>query len=93
MTELRVLNVIVWAGVLIYMIPSAWPAVRGVDMRRGDPMRLACAATAFVMLGFVVRWLIAPQDMLSWAALYVLSAALGVYIVLLARAYGRGPRV
>lgn len=93
MTLLRILNVVVWAAMLIYMLPGAWAAVRGVGVRRGDPMRLACALTAVVMLGHIVRWLVAPGDELTFKALYVLGAALAVYILALAHAYGRGPRV
>lgn len=93
MTELRLLNVLVWGIMLVMMSSGAWSAAFGNDLRRGDPMRLACFATAFVMVGFNVRWLIWPDSVLMWQALYVLSAASGVYIMLLARAYGRGPRV
>lgn len=93
MTALRILNCIVWAAVFIYMAGGAWSAASGRDLRRGDPMRLACCATAFVMIGFNVRWLFAADNMLLWRALYVLSAALAVYIIVLGRAYGRGPRV
>ncbi|MFS0737563.1 hypothetical protein ABC347_10980 [Sphingomonas sp. 1P06PA] len=56
-------------------------------------MRLACLATALVMLGFVLRWLLAPDSDLLWKALYILCALDGVYILTLGRAYGRGPRV
>jgi hypothetical protein len=93
MVELRILNVVVWGIMLVYMIPGAWSAAFGKDLRRGDPMRLACLSTAFVMVGFNLRWLLAPDSIVLWQALYGLSAASGVYIILLARAYGRGPRV
>lgn len=93
MTLLRILNVVVWGVMAAYMLPGAWSTVAGYAVRRGDPMRLACFATAIVMVGFSLRWLLAPDNILVWQALYGLSAAVGVYIMFLARAYGRGPRV
>jgi hypothetical protein len=93
MTALRILNLIIWGGMMIYMAPGAWSAVSGKALRRGDPMRLACFATAFVIVGFNLRWLLLADNMMVWQALYVLSAGVGVYIVVLAHAYGRGPRV
>lgn len=93
MTALRILNLIVWLGLLIYMLPGAYNAVFGKQLRRGDPMRLAVLATAFVIIGFNLRWLLAPDNFDLWRALYVLSAVLGVYIARLAYAYGRGPNV
>lgn len=93
MTELRVLNLIVWGLMALYMTTGAWSAVFGANTRRGDAMRLACFATAIVMVGFNLRWLVAPDSIWTWQALYVLSAGLGCYILWLAHAYGRGPRV
>jgi hypothetical protein len=93
MTALRILNVVVYGMMAVYMFPGAWSAVFGRDVRRGDPMRLACFATAFVMLGFNLRWLFAPDSIWMWQALYLLSAGVGVYIIVLAHAYGRGGRV
>ncbi len=93
MTELRILNLIVWSVLALYSMPGAWGAVSGKETRRGDPMRLACVATAFVMIGFTLRWLLAPDSIVLWQALYVLSAATGLYIIRVAWAYGRGPRV
>jgi hypothetical protein len=89
-TALRILNVIVWGSMLVYMAPAAWSAAFGKATRRGDPMRLACLAMAFVMIGFNLRWLLIPDDTAVWMALCALSAAAGVYILMLARSYGRG---
>lgn len=93
MTVLRIVNVLIWGTMALYMVTGAWAAISGIGVRRGDPMRLACFATALVMAGFNLRWLIAPDSIWTWQALYALSAALGVYIMALAYAYGRGPRV
>jgi hypothetical protein len=92
-TALRILNVIVWGGLIAFMLPGAWSAAFGKAVRRGDPMRLACLATGAVMVGFNLRWLLAPDSIILWQALYGLAAAVGVYIIMLARAYGRGPHV
>jgi hypothetical protein len=93
MTGLRIANILIWGVLLIYAVPGAWGAVSGNGTRRGDPMRLACVATAFVMIGFSARWLLAPENVMLWQALYVLSGATGMYIIRVAWAYGRGPRV
>lgn len=93
MTALRILNLIVWGFMLVYMARGAWSAMFGDEMRRGDPMRLACFATAIVMCGFTLRWLVAPADQISFAVLYALAIADAVFIIALGRAYGRGPRV
>lgn len=93
MTELRILATVAWGLLALYMLPGAWSAARGRDTRRGDPMRLGVFATALVMIGFNLRWLFAPDSMLIWQMLYLLSAGDAVFIALLARAYGRGGRV
>ena len=93
MTALRILNIVIWGAMAAYMMTGAWSAIRRTHVRRGDPMRLACLATALVMIGFNVRWLLIPENVLVWQGLYVLSAGVGCYIIALARAYGRGPRV
>lgn len=93
MTTLRIINIIIWLVVVVYCLPGAWAAASSRATRRGDPMRLACLATGFVMMGFNLRWLLAPENQTLWQALYVLAAADGLYVLSLARAYGRGARV
>lgn len=93
MTPLRIINLAIWGALLLYSLPGAWGAVSGRGVRRGDPMRLACVATSFVEIGFTLRWLLAPTNVTLWQALYVLSAMTGLYVIRVAWAYGRGPRV
>lgn len=93
MTALRIINIIVWLAVVAYCLPGAWAAASSRGTRRGDPMRLACLATGFVIMGFNLRWLLAPDNVTLWKMLYALACADGIYILLLARAYGRGARV
>lgn len=93
MTPFWLLNIAVWSAVLIYMASGAWSAVAGSATRRGDPMRLACFTTAFVILGFTIRWMVAPDSEAAWKVLNVLCAIDGLFIVALGRAYGRGPHV
>lgn len=92
MIALRIINIAVWGIMLAYMLPGAWSATTA-RARYGDPMRLACALTAVVMLGFNLRALLAPEDELLWKTLLVLSAALALFILKLGRTYGRGPRL
>lgn len=93
MTELRILNVVVWGCMLCFMASGAWAAAMRRRMRRGDPMRLACFATAVVNVGFNLRWLLAEDSILLWQLLYVLSVAVGIYILKLGHDYGRGPLI
>lgn len=94
MDELRVLNLFVWGAMLLYMGRGAVASITK-GARYGDPMRLACALTAFVFIAFNLYWLFgpsahfAPGDPLM-NGLLVLSAALGVYIWKLGMTYGRG---
>lgn len=93
LTALRVINIVVWSGLLLYMIPGAHHAVTGKDVRRGDPMRLGVGAVCLVMLLGNLRWLLVPDSDLLFAAIYVLSAIVGLYVARLAHAYGRGPKL
>jgi hypothetical protein len=93
MTALRLLNLIIWGGLWVYMVPGAWSAVRGKEIRRGDPMRLGVAAVCVVMILGNLRWLFAPDSDSLFASIYALSAMVGIYIIRLAKAYGRGPKL
>ena len=90
MTFLWWLNTAVWGVVMLYMAKGAWSAAFGKS-RRYDPWRLVSFTTAFMMAGFSIRWLLVPDIIILWQLLYVLSAADAVYIIIVARAYGRGP--
>jgi hypothetical protein len=93
LTALRILNIAIWTGLLAYMLPAARSAVTGRDTRRGDPMRLGVASVCLVIILGNIRWLIAPDSQPLFLALYVLTAIVGVYKIILARTYGRGPRL
>ena len=93
MTLLAYAALAVWACVLIYMASGAWAAARGRQVRRGDPMRLACFITAAVFVGYVLRGLFWPGEVASGAALRLASMADAIYILSLGRAYGRGEHV
>jgi hypothetical protein len=93
MTALRILNLVIWGALFVYMLPSAHHVVTGKDVRRADPMRLGVAAVCVVMVLGNIRWLLAPDNEMLFATIYALSAMVGVYKIILARAYGRGPRL
>lgn len=92
MTLLRIINLLIWSAVLVYMARGAIAAMTK-HARYGDPMRLACALTAIVVLGFNLRWLLLPADKMLWQLLLVLSAALACFILRLGVTYGRGARL
>jgi hypothetical protein len=75
------------------MLPGAYSAVTGKNVRRGDPMRLGMACVCTVMILGNIRWLVAPDNAAFFAAIYVLSALSGAYIAILAKTYGRGPKL
>jgi hypothetical protein len=93
MTALRILNIVIWGALFVYMQPAAWSAVRARDIRRGDPMRLGVASVCMVMILGNLRWLFAPDNDALFASIYVLSSVVGLYLIRLAYAYGRGPRL
>lgn len=93
MDALRIITSVVWTTMIVYMAPGAWAALRGRNVHRGDPMRLACLLTGLMVVGFSVRHLLFPENMLTWVGLYIFSISVALYIIALARAYGRGPHV
>ncbi len=93
MTTLRILTIIAWGLLLLYMAPGAWSAARGKATRHGDPMRLGVALVCLLMIGFVGRWLIAPNVQSIHLTLYGLAILTAGYIAWLARGYGRGPKL
>lgn len=90
---LRWANVLIWTGLLIYMMPGAKTAIVGKDTRRGDPMRLGVSFVCLLMIGGNLRWIFAPESQTLLGVLHLIAAAVGLYIARLAKAYGRGPRI
>lgn len=93
MTMFRLVDIMIWSVTAVFMARGACAAATGRGVRYGDPMRLACFATAIVVIGFNARWILAAESMLFWKLLYALSGAVGIYIVVLGHRYGRGPRI
>ena len=92
MTALRILNLIAWLWVFAHMAPALWSILRG-QARLGDPVRLVCAAFAFLVIGFNARWLLIPESQAVQAALYAISAVVAGFTSWTARSYGRGDHV
>ena len=88
---LRLIALAVWAALFVYMVPGARAAIKGKDLRRGDPMRLGVAIICLVMILGNLRWLLAPESDELFAAVYVLSIIAGAHTFKLAMVYGRGP--
>lgn len=94
MAELRYLNIVIYGVLLAYMARGAIASAT-CHARFGDPMRLACALTAVLLIAFNAYWLLgpaastAPSDTLM-NGLLILSAALGCFILKLGMTYGRG---
>jgi predicted membrane channel-forming protein YqfA (hemolysin III family) len=93
MIALRVLNLIIWSGLLIYMSSGAFHAVTGRDVRRNDVWRLSVVSVAIVMILGSLRWLFARDNEMLFAWVTALSVIVGAFKIMLAKAYGRGPRL
>jgi hypothetical protein len=93
LTVLRVVNLLIWSALFFYVLRGAISTVTGKDTRRGDPMRLGVAAVCIVIVLGNLRWLVAPDDQTLFIAVYVLTAIVGIYKIILARTYGRGPKL
>ena len=93
MTEYRIMTLIVWGTVAVFMARGAWAAATGRGIRYGDPMRLACFANAILFIGFTGRWFVAADNVFVWQLLYLLSVAVACYILVLGIRYGRGPKI
>ena len=96
MTEIlwpRLILIAAWASVGIFMASGAWAVAVRRNVRRGDPMRLACFITALIFIGYSARALLAPESEWVWMALHLLSAVDAVLIIALGRTYGRGPLI
>lgn len=52
MTLFRIVNIVLWGGVLAYMATGAWAVTTKRGVRWGDPMRLACFVTAALIIGY-----------------------------------------
>jgi phage tail sheath gpL-like len=89
MTPYWIANLVMWSAVLAYAAPAAVAAILG-SQRRGDPMRLATALVALVMVAGNARWLFGPTEETLWKAVLTMSFLTGGYVVTLMRAYGRG---
>ena len=74
MTALRIINLIVWGALFLYMVCGAWSAAHGMGVRVGDPMRLASAAVALLVCGFTLGPMVAPNSNTVWAGLHVLKS-------------------
>jgi hypothetical protein len=93
LTALRILNLVIWSALFVVMLPGARQAIGGKDWRRGDPWQLSVAAVCIVMVLGNLRWLLAADNDTLFALIYVLSSIVGLYKLLLARTYGRGPKL
>lgn len=93
LTALRILNLLIWVGLFVCVFSGARSAITGKDVHRGDPWRLSVAAVCVVIILGNLRWLLAPNNAALFASVYALTGIVGIYKIILARVYGRGPRL
>lgn len=86
----RVILIVAWSAVAIFMASGAWAVAARRNVRRGDPMRLACFTTALLFIAYSIRALLASENEWIWSALHLLSAVDAMLIIALGRTYGRG---
>lgn len=89
---LMYLEMAVYAALGFWMLSSVWKASRG-DHRTGDPARLVIAS--FCLLIIYRDWRIVFVDANTEAKIVmcVLGIALAGYTAIVAKGYGRGPRI
>lgn len=83
-----------WAGVSLYMLPSAW----SIYVRRGrwgDMARLNVLLISGLMMGFLGRRIAAGEHHVDQAmvGLLLASVAVAAFTAFTARTYGRGRHV
>jgi hypothetical protein len=84
----RLACLILWFVPAVMLPGSVWRSLVGKPQDH-DHFKAAFFFMALLIIGFVGRWYIAPADEEIWTALYVLSATLAGYVILLVRP--RGP--
>lgn len=89
LTCLRLLSIVAWALVAGCLGRSAARAIRGRTYAF-DNFRAAFFFVALVMIGFNLRWLLAPDDQGTWLALYALSVLAAFYVLKVVLAHGKG---
>jgi hypothetical protein len=87
---LRVGCLLLWAAAALVLAPGALRYVRG-RFDGCDAYRTAFFFTALLFIGSLSRWILAPDDEEIFVALYAMTAALAVYVMILA-VQGRPPR-
>lgn len=80
---MRVGCFILWLAAAAVLAPGLLRYVRG-SARACDEYQTAFFFTALLFLGSLGRWLIIPYDTQVFVALYALTGALAVYVVILA---------
>ena len=91
MDLLRLACMAAWAIVALSVLPSAYRAIRQRACEN-DPFRAAFAFVGLLLMGFNLRWLIAPEDVAVWLALHGISLLLALYVFRVCRAHGPGRR-
>lgn len=89
LTCLRLVSIAAWALVAGCLGGSAYRAIRGRTFAY-DNFRAGFFFVALLMIGFNLRWLLAPDDQGVWLALYALSALVAFFVLKVVRAHGKG---
>ena len=88
---LRLIVLVCFFAMGLFMAKGAWAAAIGRGERRGDAMRLACFATAVVFCGYQLRAVLVPDNEVILSALHLLAIGDALFIIRLGQRYGRGP--
>jgi hypothetical protein len=80
---MRIACLVLWAGAALVLSPSFARYVRGTHTAT-DEYRAAFFCTALLFVGGNGRWLLAPDDTNVFLGLYAFTAALAVYVIILA---------
>lgn len=83
------LSIIAWIAVTIVTIPSAWRLVRGRPQDH-DAIKFSYFLISVVVLGFSIRWVVAPDEHFFLEVMRLLNTCLALFLLIMVRFYKDG---
>lgn len=80
----RYVSMVLWAAVCAALIPSPLRMLAG-RQKPTDDWKTALFFVGLLMIGFIGRWVLFPEDQMIYRLLYVLNCMLAFHVILLLR--------